>query len=233
MGEQLEILNAKVHRQLRMRGDGGGAHPHFVPIVMEEFLAAANCCPIFFAKDAETGEFYAAALFGFEPGELLIEGAAEGNASFQPLYLQRQGFFTAEDNIAVDRNHPRFGQGAAIPLFDEETMPTEALRKVQRALGQLAGGMEATRVFLRELVQLKLVEPVDIALRFDDGRKLSLQGLYTVSRDRLDDLDDARIASLFRRGYLQLALCVAFSLGQVPVLASRRNQLLTNPDRDP
>jgi hypothetical protein len=229
MGEELEILNTEVHRQLRMRSDGGGAHPHFVPIVVEEFLAAANCCPIFFAKDAETGEFYAAALFGFEPGELLIEGAAWDDSSFQPLHLQRQGFFTAQDNIAVDRNHPRFGRGATIALFDEEAIPTDALRKVQRALGQLAGGMEATRMFLRELVQLRLVEPVDTTLRFDDGQKLSLQGLYTVSRDRLDDLEDARIVSLFRKGYLQLALCVSFSLGQVPVLARRRNQLLMNP----
>lgn len=233
MGEQLEVLNAEVHRQLRMRGDGGGAHPHFVPIVAQEFLAGANCCPIFFAKDAETGEFYAAALFGFEPGELLVEGAAQGNAPFEPLHLQRQGFFTAEDNIAVDPGHPRFGPGATIALFDEEAMPTEALQKVQRALGQLAGGMETTRMFLRELVRLRLVEPVDITLRFDDGEKLSLQGLYTVSRDRLDDLDDARIVSLFRKGYLQLALCVSFSLGQVAVLARRRNQLSTNPIETP
>lgn len=233
MGEQLEVLNTEMHRQLCMRDDGGGAHPHFVPIVAEEFLAAANCCPIFFAKDVETGEFYAAALFGFEPGERLIEGAVQGNAPFEPLHLQREGFFTADDHIAVDRNHPRFGPGAAIALFDEEAVPTKALQKVQRALGQLASGMEATRTFLRELVRLKLVEPVDIALRFDDGQKLSLQGLYTVSRDRLDDLDDAQIVSLFRKGYLQLALCVSFSLGQVPVLARRRNQLLASPTEIP
>lgn len=157
MGEELEILNTEAHRQLRMRGDGGAAHPHFAPIVAEEFLAAANCCPIFFAKDAETGEFYAAAPFGFEPGELLIEGAARGDASFQPLHLQRQGFFTAQDNIAVDRNHPRFGPGGTVALFNEEATPTDALRKVQRALGQLADGIEATRMFLREMVQVPVL----------------------------------------------------------------------------
>jgi hypothetical protein len=224
--EQLETLNTEAHRHLRIRSDAGESHPHFVPIVLNEFAAAASSCPILFAKDAGTGEFYAAALFGFEPGELLVEGAAQGNAAFLPLDLQRRGFFTAGADIAIDRNHPRFGDGATIALFAQDGTPTEALRKIQRALGQLAEGSEATRAFLRELLRLRLIEPVDITLRFDDGRKLSLQGLYTVSRDRLGELEDGDVLALFRSGYLQSALCVSFSLSQVAVLARRRNQRL-------
>jgi len=223
---QYELLNAETHRGLRMRAEIGG-HPPFVMVTINEFPAAAAVCPIFFSKDSETGEFYAGALFGFEEGELLVEDAGKRDAVFRPLELQRQGFLISDENIAVDLAHPRLGDGATIPLFEEDGSPTEAMRRVQWALGQLKGGVDATRDFIRELLALKLIEPIDISLAFDDGQKIQLDGLYTVSRDALNDLDDAKLIELFRKGYLQAALSMTFSLNQVAVLARRRNARLS------
>jgi len=226
VAEQFEVLNSEAHSELRMRSDAGIAHPHFVPVMLQEFAGAASSCPIFFAKNAETGGFYAAAMFGFQPGELLVDGAAEGVAAFKPLELQRQGFYTSGEHIVIDREHPRFGNGASLLLFDEGG-PSTALRKIQHLLGQVHGGIEATQRFIEEMLRLKLIEPIDISLKFDDGQNLSLDGLYTISRDGLADLDDSVIISLFRNGYLQAALCVIQSLHQVSVLARRRNERLT------
>ena len=226
MVAQYELLNAETHRGLRMRAEIGG-HPPFVMVTINEFPAAAAVCPIFFSKDSETGEFYAGALFGFEEGELLVEDAGKRDAVFRPLELQRQGFLISDENIAVDLAHPRLGDGATIPLFEEDGSPTEAMRRVQWALGQLKGGVDATRDFIRELLALKLIEPIDISLAFDDGQKIQLDGLYTVSRDALNDLDDAKLIELFRKGYLQAAFSMTFSLNQVAVLARRRNARLS------
>lgn len=226
MVAQYELLNAETHRGLQMRAETGG-HPPFVMVTINEFPAAAAVCPIFFSKDSETGEFYAGALFGFEEGELLVEDAGKRDAVFRPLELQRQGFLISDENIAVDLAHPRLGDGATIPLFEEDGSPTEAMRRVQWALGQLKGGVDATRDFIRELLALKLIEPIDISLAFDDGQKIQLDGLYTVSRDALNDLDDAKLIELFRKGYLQAALSMTFSLNQVAVLARRRNARLS------
>lgn len=224
MTEQLEILNTEAHKSLQMH-NLAGEHPAFVTVVINEFPAAAAVCPILFAKDPETGAFFAGAVFGFKPGETLVEGAGESDGLFKPLDLQRQGFLAAEENIAVDVAHPRFGEGATIPLFDDGA-PSEALRRVQWALGQLMGGLEATNAFISHLLKLKLIEPIDISLRFDDGEKLNLDGLYTVSRDRLSELDDADVVELFRSGYLQAAHCIILSLNQIGVLARRRNARL-------
>ena len=226
MVAQYELLNAETHRGLRMRAEIGG-HPPFVMVTINEFPAAAAVCPIFFSKDSETGEFYAGALFGFEEGELLVEDAGKRDAIFRPLELQRQGFLISDENIAVDLAHPRLGDGATIPLFEEDGAPTEAMRRVQWALGQLKAGVDATRDFIRELLALKLIEPIDISLAFDDGQKIQLDGLYTVSRDALNDLDDAKLIELFRKGYLQAAFSMTFSLNQVAVLARRRNARLS------
>ena len=225
MAAQFEILNNEAHKALHMHATAGN-HPPFVPVVLDEFPAAAALCPIFFSKDSETGEFYVGAMFGFQAGELLVEGADRRDALFRPLDLQRQGFFISDENIAVDLAHPRFAKGATIPLFDEDGQPTEPMRRVQWALGQLKAGMEATQIFIRELLALKLIEPVDISLAFDDGQKLQLEGLYTITRDGLADLDDAQVLDLFRKGYLQAAYSITLSLNQVGVLARRRNERL-------
>ena len=225
---ELEILNSEQHRALRLRSKAAPL-PHFVPIVVSEFAVAATCCPIMLAKDPENGRFYAAAMFGFRPGENLVADHPGARPCFRPLDIERQAFFTSGENIAVDRRHPRISETEGEFLFDETGEPGESLRRIQRALGLLVTGNEATQAFIKTLVDLRLVEPIDVSLRFDDGENLRLDGLYTVSLDSIAELDDAAALLLFRNGYLQLAYCIAGSLRQIPVLANRRNDRLVEP----
>jgi hypothetical protein len=222
---QIELLNVESHRDLMITRDVAD-HPNFVNVFLNEFTAASACCPIFFAKDANTGEFYTGALFGFRQGELLVDGADKGKAAFRPLDLVRQGFFASDENIAFDPSSPRFGPGATIRVFDEDGQPTNALRNIQRAIGEVIGGRAATKAFIQEMLSLNVVEPIDVSLAFDDGETLTLVGLYTVSREALMDLDDATVLRLYRNWYIQAAWCVAFSQNQVAVLAQRRNERL-------
>lgn len=226
---ELQILNSEQHRLLRLRRDAE-AWPHFVPIVVSEFVLAATCCPIMLAKNPDDGRFYAGALFGFKPGENLLVEDGGPRLAFRPLDVERQAFFTSDENIAVDLQHPRISETEGDPLFDESGEPTEALRRIQRALGLLVSGDEATQRFIKAMVDLRLIEPIDISLRFDDGENVRLDGLYTISLDAIAELDDATAISLFRSDYLQLAYCVAGSLRQISVLANRRNDRLTRAD---
>ncbi len=221
----LELLNAERHlglHQTEVPADGA----HFVQIVASEFATAAATCPIFLTKNPETGQFYAGAMFGFEPGENLLRRDAPGRRAFLPLDLERQGYFLAPDGVAIDPGHPRFSAGRGTALFERDGSPSQALRRIQHVLGQLNAGMPATDAFIQSLVALRLVEPIDVDLSFDDGRSLSLAGLYTVSLDALGELDDAAVLDLFRRGYLQLVYAMAGSLKQVSVLANLRNERL-------
>jgi hypothetical protein len=100
------------------------------------------------------------------------------------------------------------------------------MRRIQRALGLLVTGNEETERFIETLVGLRLIEPIDVSLKFDDGKKLQLDGLYTVSLDSIAELGDSDALMLFRKGYLLLAYTIAGSLRQIPVLANRRNERL-------
>lgn len=222
----MQLLNAQDHGRLRL-GPLPAAGPHFVQIVPSEFVAAAAVCPIFLTKNAETGQFYAGAMFGFEPGESLVGVGTTSQAQFTPLDLERQGVFLTDSGaIAVDLGHPRFGDDKGAPLFDAQGEPTAAARRLQQVLAQLRAGVAESERFIQGLLALKLIEPIDVDLSFDDGRNLSLNGLYTVSLDALSDLDDAAALGLFRRGDLQLIYAMSGSLKQVAALAKLRNDKL-------
>lgn len=218
----LERLNPQDHGHLRLR-PRSAPEPHFVQIVPIEFAAAAVCCPILFSKDATSGAFYAGAMLGLKPGESALRDVAD-RGGFEPLNLQREGFFISGEHIVIDRDNPRFSESEGEPLFDEALQPSVSLRRIQRVLRQLHEGTTQADALVRNLVELKVVEPIDISLSFDDGERLTLQGLYTVSRDALRDVGDADVVRLFRSGHLQLALTMAGSLNQLRILAQLRNR---------
>jgi hypothetical protein len=115
-------------------------------------------------------------------------------------------------------------------LFDEGQQPSPSLRRVQRAMRELHEGIARTQQFIQALSQLKLIEPIEVSLKFDSGEQLSLQGLYTVSMDGLRALPDADVVRLVRAEYLQLACVMNISLNQIGMLAHLRSQrVLENP----
>lgn len=223
--EKLEALNSVAHRDLRIHPMAGG-HPHFVQITLIEAEKAASCCPLFFAKSPETGQFGLGALYGFSSGEVLVEGANEANAAFLPCSIQRQGFFADGGDIVIDLADPRFAPGGTIPLFEADGSPSDEMRLIQRAVGVMVQHTPPTQAFIEEMLRMRIIEPVDITLNFDDGARVSLEGLYTISGDALNALDDKDIVRLFRQGWLQAAWTIRGSLHQVAVLARRRNERL-------
>lgn len=218
----LQLLDPKSHARLRLRTSQADPS-HFIQIVASEFSAAATCCPILFSKELASGAFYAGAIFGFKAAENLL-GTGEDRGGFTPLVLQREGFFLSDQHIAIDRDHSRFSEHDGELMFDEAAEPGTALRAIQRVLGELHGGLAQTKTFIAALADLKLIEPIDISLKFDDGERISLQGLYTVSLDRLRELDDAAVLGLFRAGHLQLAYIMSASLKHIGRLAHIRNR---------
>ena len=223
---ELVGLNPDDHRDLAIRPVEPETR-RFAEVVVSEYAAAAVCCPIFFTKSAETGGFYSGALFGFAEGSPLTGNEADRIDPFVSLDRKRTGFYIAGDHIAIDETCPRFSRTEGEPLFQSDGSPAPALRAVQAVLTQLHTGKIETDAFIQAMMELRLVEPIDISLSFDDGQKLSLQGLYTIGLDGLSELDDATVVSLFRAGHLQLAYTVALSARQLPVMAARHNSRLS------
>jgi hypothetical protein len=223
----IAILNNEAHRTLRVQAGAAaryGDNQRFVPVIVGEFPHLAVHYPILMTKDQDTGAFFIGAMLGFDEGENLFLDA-RGMETYRPLNLQRGPFFTAGNEVAIDLDSPRLNEGGQ-PLFTDTGEPTQYLQSIMALFRDLKPGLEMTKAFVQTLAGLKLIEPIDIDLAFDDGSRRNLTGLYTINQNALRGLPDAHVLDLFRRDYLQAIYLMIGSLKQVPALARRKNNAL-------
>jgi hypothetical protein len=221
------LLDSQSHRKLRVHAQAAahyGDNQRFVAVVVNEFHALAMHYPILFSKDADTGQFYCGAMLGFDAGENLFLNEHRSLSVYRPLNLQRGPFLTAGSDLAIDLDHPRVASSGDQELFTEAGEPSKYLQSVMGLMRELRPGLERTRIFIDTLMSLKLIEPMTIAARFDDGVSREFTGLYTINRDQLKQLADPAVLDLFRRGYLQLIYLMLASLDHVSALAQRKNR---------
>jgi SapC len=224
------VLNSQTHRNLRVQGGASAAlgdNQRFVQVVVREFPLLAPHYPIFFSKDSDTGLFYCGAVLGFDDGEnLFLSSDAKGPDAYRPLNMQRMPFYASEAGLGIDLDSPRVGTEQGQSIFNDDGTPTAYTQSIVNALGELRGGYEMTKIFIDTLMSLKLIEPVDINVAFDDGSRRQINGLYTVNQEALRALPDDKVVELFRRGYLQLIYLMIASVKQVSVLVQKKNRRL-------
>jgi hypothetical protein len=221
------LLDSRSHRKLRVHAHAAahyGDNQRFVAVVVSEFPALAMHYPILFSKDADTGQFYCGAMLGFDAGENLFLDEHRTSRTYRPLNLQRGPFLTSGSDLAIDLDHPRVAPSGDQQVFTEAGEPSTYLQSIMGLMRDLRPGLERTRIFIDTLLRLRLIEPMTISARFDDGTDREFTGLYTVNRDQLKELADAAVLDLFRRGYLQLIYLMLASLDQISALAERKNR---------
>ena len=223
----IAILNSEAHKTVKVNTDASvflGDGQRFVPVVLSEFQYLIAHYPLLFSKDEETGAFYCGAILGFEDGENLFLDKTIGDDCYRPLNMRRMPFYTAGDEVAIDLDHPRVGEKGHA-LFTEAGEPTDFLGGIVTNLREVRLGEHKMKEFIAHLMRLSLIEPLQVTLGFDDGKR-ELTGLYTISRDTLNSLGDEEIVDLFRRGYLQHIYTMLASLRHIASLANKKNQRL-------
>jgi len=219
-------LSKETHRTLKVDARASAAYgdnQRFVHVVASEFPHLLLHYPIFFSKDANTGEFLCGVMLGFDEGENLFLEQWRDLEFYRPLGLQRVPFYANGSDVAIDMDHPRVGVEDGKALFTEHGDPTRYLQSIIFAFQDLHNGVEVTRYFIARLLELKLIEPVELEAEFDDGVRRYVEGLYSINQETLNALPDAVVIELFRRGYLRLIDYMIASLRQFPVLARKKN----------
>lgn len=219
-------LNKETHKSLKVDGRAAAAYgdnQHFTHVIVNEFPQLVVHYPILFSKDRNTGEFYCGAMLGFDEGENLFLEEWRDLQFYRPLGLQRVPFYAQGPDVAIDLDHPRVGVEGGTALFTEHGQPSRYLQRIIWAFQDLAPGVEVTKHFIKRLLELNLIEPVDLEAEFDDGRIINCDGLYTVNQDTLMRLPDEAVVELFRRGYMRLIHYMIGSLKQFAVLARKKN----------
>lgn len=226
---QIVPLNKETHRTLKVDGRASAAYGdnrRFVQVIVKEFPLLLPHYPILFSKDPQTGQFYCGAMLGFNENENLFLEDWQQREYYRPLYLQRGPFFANGPDLAIDMEDPRVGVASGKALFTEQGTPSKYLQSIIWAFQDLTAGVEMTKLFIARLLELKLIEPVDVEVEFDDGSMRRCVGLYTIDQEMLERLPDETVVELFRRGYLRLIHYMIASLKQVPVMAKKKNAQL-------
>lgn len=237
-----QLLDNITHKDLKVnrRFEPGAGYDHNVARVFPmELSVAQREYPLFFLKNAETGDFDTVALLGFEQGENLYLQDGGWAAKYMPLSMERQPFLIGfqeqeEDGVPtevpvvhVDMDHPSVSQDEGIPVFLPQGGESPFLERINSVLHAINEGHTASRALSQVLEGLELLESLELNVEFKDGSKQTLTGLYIINEDRFRALTPEALDTLHQGRHLQSIFMVLASLPVVETLIERKNRLLT------
>lgn len=233
------LLNNIDHQNLRVNtrrnaelGDNLGA----VITFPTEFADIQRHYPILLRKAPESGEYQAMALLGLTKDENLFLTDKGWEADYIPAILARGpfmiGFQQQEDNdeprkkpvIHIDLDNPRVNEVEGQPLFREHGGNTPYLESVAKILEAIHEGMSVSGAMYAAWESAGLLEPVNIDIKVDDKLTYNLSSYYTISEDRLRNLDGTTLEKLNRSGLLQGAYLMIASLNNLQSLIERKRR---------
>lgn len=236
----LEKLSSITHKHTKV-----SVHPntddianiHMAHIVPQEYKNIAQHYPIFFAKDDETGQFNIVALLGLNVSENLFVNEGKWQNNYVPLQIQTMPFSLIEDSqelngkliskpaLAIDMASNRVQNEHGEALF-AQGHATQYLQQQTTLLTQFIEGTKFNTEFIKALLAENLLESVNLDITFENGENLNLQGLYTINKEMLVQVDKTAQQEFENQGYVALITDIIASLRQVETLIARKNDKL-------
>jgi hypothetical protein len=135
----------------------------------------------------------------------------------------------AEDNpvVSIDMDNPRLNTEKGEALFTEEGNQTEYLQQSIAGLEAIHAGHEHNKIFIEALLANDLLEPFTLEITLNNGSNNQLLGFYTISEERLRELDGDTLMKLNKEGYLQAIHMQLASFARIRTLIDKKNALLS------
>jgi len=222
---EIQALNHHDHVMLFEPGEipAFAAKSQILPLTFSEFLAASGHLPIIFIQPAGANHLMPVVMAGLG-GELNLFASQETKGkqtkwkwdadTYLPAYVRRHPFCMSALSqnesqandllVCVEKAHVSDNLAKHfVRLFDENNAPTECWQLIEQFLQSYQSDIQLTRQFTEELQSLGLFESLEANVSLkgqDDSTKVT--GMFGVSETRLNQLEDANIAELSRKGYL-------------------------------
>jgi hypothetical protein len=228
---RIVLLDSARHHALRVDPMAGAAVRQFVQIGLSEIALTAADMPLCLDKDAQTGRFNLIALFGLiEPRNLFWRDHAM-QATYLPRAASLTGFrrdTAGAAALAIDEADASLGaRGDA--LFAGDLSPSPLLIQIGVALDDLVMDIAAAQALVDLYARHRVIRPLSLVLRHDDGQEHAIAGLYALDEEALASLDDATVLALHRADCLAPAAVMTASLAQVERLRQLHNASSPHP----
>ncbi len=230
-----QLLDNVSHKDLRIitaQRPELGDTDSYARVVLSELKLAQSSYPLFFRKQAETGQFEIIAMFGLDASENVFLDDNGWHAHYLPLSIQRRPFLigyqaneTGEDNpvIHIDMDSPRISESEGEAIFLPQGGQSDYLQHVGSVLNALHQGLPQTQPFVDALVELELIETVELKVKLDDGNTVEVTGLYTIQEENLRNLSGDAVAKLHAVGYLEPIYMMLASLQNLTKVIQLKN----------
>ena len=214
-------LDKDKHKDLKINLNNNFAHAkdtHLAAASLREYAQVASCMPIVLVKDPKSDNFHSVAMLGTEQGINLYLQDDKWQGHCVPLNIQRYPFDVRPDGeklgVFFDENSDLIASDGE-PVFTEEGEPSPFLKNRQQLLQELANSEMATQGFIKKIVELELLDPIQLGVQYVDGTKRNITGMHSISEKRLQALEEAQILDLHKSGYLGAIYALLMSLGQL------------------
>lgn len=231
MNKKIVLLNSEEHRNLMLVNKADFSHlsgHHMAPLVVGEYMVAANNFPVVFVKDEAGGELRSVGLFGLEAQENLMFNGEAVETTYMPLDMRRYPFYLAGDEtgemkVCIDLASPLLTESEGQRLFEDDGKETEVIERTKGLLLQYLQGEAVTREFLQFISELDLIAEANLTVTIG-GEKRGIRGVYKVDEDKLRNLSDEQVLELHKKNYLALIYAHLSSLGQFQKLVKLKHE---------
>ncbi len=176
-----------------------------------EFFQACHDYPVVFVHEGGDGPVVPMAVTGLQQGRNLFVDARAGwrEWAYVPAWCRRYPFITTEVRLDDSGEMARVicvDEGClsadAEPLFDAEGRSTSAWERIESLINDFEMAVQQTRRLCELLQQHALLEPFQAQVHPRHDEPMTLQGMFRVKEEALNELPSRVLKDFMRRGEL-------------------------------
>ena len=195
---RIAALHRTRHASVQLRDPAGAAKLRFAMLGRSELPVAAADFPVCLAKEAATGRFNLIALLSLIESRNLFWRNDQWHATYLPESTTTAPFLldpNSEHGLAIAEDNAILNAGGT-QLFAADGRATEALRTTSARLKRITDDVVDAQQMVDDFARRKLIRPLQLVLRIEDGHEHQIDGLYSVGTAALATLADDAVVEL-------------------------------------
>jgi len=213
MSQTFTVLSNESHKELKINPlqDLNFAKEQVsIPLLATEVVNVAKDFPVVFIVD-EKNNASLVALVSLGGESLAINEQGKWIAEYLPATLRKYPFALASTEEQPDQKIVLIDEDATVlsltegqALFSEEGESSEALTHAIEFLKSFDEQAQVTQNIANEINQADILIDQEISIESDDTTQVLVSGFKVVDREKLNALDDAKLADWTRKGIIGL-----------------------------
>ncbi len=221
-------LNYEQHKNVKITGQFSSESMegrHVVPLMLQEFTAAAPHYPIFFLQINEK-QYSAVGVFGLKEGQnlLLKDGKFEGN--YLPAAIRCYPFTLAQASeeqliLCINEQADNVSSSEGQALFNDDGSQTEFFQGINNFFRDYIDANTANKNVLDQIVEMGLLRADGLQYRDAAGNESRVNGFFVIDQEKFNALSDEQFLTLRKFGVLPAIYAHFASLERIGNLISR------------